>query len=235
MRSPFLFYFGVLALVLGCATAQPAPEVAQRDNDEDNEEIEALSPEEVFAAGGNAGNIFQGKDRRAAKTSIANAPVESFTTIIALRQSLQDDNAMRARGISSDPSSDRVDVEQRNVTVHAFIYAIKKESDRDFHVILGDANCQAPSCFMNAEVSGLPKSPQHPDRAALTAVRTNFLNHFDAEPGTKKVKTYDNPLPVQVTGSLFFDVHHSAGEVGPPCCRPDTVWEIHPLTDVTFE
>jgi hypothetical protein len=233
LHSPFLL---ALALAVGCATGQSAVQAA-RDNDEETEELEPLTPEEIFAAGGNAGDIFQGKDRRVAKTSISTAPVETFASIVALRQSLQSDEAMRALNppISSDPSSDRIDLEQRNVTVTAFIYAIKKEADRDFHVILGDAQCQAPSCFMNAEVSGLPKSTQHPDRPALKAVRTSFVGHFNSEPGTSKVKTFSEPLPVTVTGSLFFDVHHSAGEVGPACCRPDTVWEIHPLTDVTFQ
>jgi hypothetical protein len=40
---------------------------------------------------------------------------------------------------------------------------------------------------------------------------------------------------VKVTGSLFFDVDHKAGSVGPTGMRPKTAWEIHPVSDIQFE
>jgi hypothetical protein len=38
-----------------------------------------------------------------------------------------------------------------------------------------------------------------------------------------------------VTGSLFFDVDHPAGAVGPQGHRPQTAWEIHPISSIAFE
>ena len=46
---------------------------------------------------------------------------------------------------------------------------------------------------------------------------------------------YDPPIPVQIVGSLFFDVDHQPGEVGPVGMKPKTSWEIHPVSDIQFE
>jgi hypothetical protein len=111
-----------------------------------------------------------------------------------------------------------------------------KEDDHDFHVIAGDKNCSSSGCFMNVEVSGWPPDTHSPDRPVLKAVRQSFLDFFDGEdPGTSG---YDKPrplIPVTISGSLFFDMDHKAGTIGPTCCRPSTAWEIHPVTAIEFE
>ena len=38
-----------------------------------------------------------------------------------------------------------------------------------------------------------------------------------------------------VCGSLFYDISHSPGTVGPQGLRPGTAWEIHPVTSIVFE
>ena len=52
-------------------------------------------------------------------------------------------------------------------------------------------------------------------------------------PGSR-YKIIDPPLAVAVTGSLFFDMDHVAGVVGTGDFKPDTSWEIHPVTSITF-
>jgi len=242
-RNSWIVAFFLAAFASGCTTFRAPHTVTAKysltatgQNDGFTEETEALSPDELLAAGGTAGDVFRGTDRRNAKTSIADADVEEFATIRLLRQTLPSDAEMKALGISKEPNSGRVDEETRNVEVSAYLFAVKKEDDQDFHLIVGDQGCHSPGCFLNVEVSGWPKSTQHPDRHALMAAREAFIDYFEGDdPGT--TSGYDvssPPIAVKITGSLFFDVDHSAGTVGPQGYRPNTAWEIHPVSDIEF-
>ena len=120
--------------------------------------------------------------------------------------------------IDSGPTSNRLPQEQRLVTVTAYIYASSKESDNDFHCIIGNSSSTSPS-LMNAEVSGLPVATSV-FFAPLTDARSEFKAFFtgnssDALPASGYDK-YNPPIPIKVTGSLFFDVDHlAAGSIGP--------------------
>ena len=49
---------------------------------------------------------------------------------------------------------------------------------------------------------------------------------------------YDPPIPIQVEGSLFFDMSHATGQrPGPQSLksRMPTIWEVHPISSITFE
>jgi hypothetical protein len=176
---------------------------------------------------------FTGTSRKAAKTSIvpsANAPLEEFTTLDALLESLPSDADMAELNISRDADSDRVDEELRNVTVEAYLYAAKLEDDKDFHLILGTSPKLADRFFMNCEVSGLPEEGS-PDRAQLQKVREQLLEVLGRLPGERYVKL-TKPIQVRVEGSLFFDVEHPPGAVGPATMRPETAWEIHPISSI---
>jgi len=179
---------------------------------------------------------FAGNDRGSAKTSIADAPVESFADLAAFIATLPSDNQMKMLGISKEWESDRVMQEKRNVEVTAFIYAVKFEDDHDYHVIVGSDPADPNPVFFNVEVSGLPEEAS-PHRAALDAVRTTFEDFF-AQLGVTLKSTYvkfPEGIPVRLRGSLFFDVDHPAGVVGPEGMRPQTAWEIHPMTAIVFE
>ena len=56
-----------------------------------------------------------------------------------MRNWLPSDQDMADLGIGRGPGVDRVKQEQLNVRVKAYIYTFSKESDNDYHVILGDA------------------------------------------------------------------------------------------------
>ncbi len=190
-------------------------------------------PTGVF--GGDPGpEDFNGHDRKKAKTSIAIAPLETFANVRKLVNSLALEDEMLALDISKDAMSDRVAQEKRNVAVEGFIYAVKAEADHDFHVILGTDPGANPT-FLNVEVSGLPMGG--PDRAKLKAARTSFKEFF-GEHGSNfgsSYKKFNPPIPVRIEGSLFFDADHKAGVVGPAGMRPNTAWEIHPVTKIEFE
>jgi hypothetical protein len=142
---------------------------------------------------------------------------------------------MKGLHISSAPDSERTSEEQHNVTVGGVIYAASKETDNDFHLIVGDRGCDSGDCFINVEVSGLPTDPAASDYPTLSAIRTKFETYLDQQLPGRKYKEFDPPIPVTVTGSIFFDVDHAAGAIGPAGMKPSSAWEIHPVTDITFE
>jgi hypothetical protein len=86
---------------------------------------------------------------------------------------------------------------------------------------------------MTAEVSGLPESGA--DRPRLLAARTQFQDFFAAQPIGTNYRRFSPPIQVMVSESLFFDVDHPSGAVGPVGLKPATAWEIHPVTAIIFE
>ena len=143
---------------------------------------------------------------------------------------------MRAMHISSAADSGRLAQEQVLVTVTGFLYAASRERDNDFHCIVG-SDRSVPTRLMNVEVSGLPPS-RSPFRATLKTARGEFKAFFTSNQNalpTNGYDKYDPPIPVLIVGSLFFDVDHQPGEVGPVGMKPKTSWEIHPVSDIQFE
>ncbi|NJN33243.1 MAG: hypothetical protein HC817_02310 [Saprospiraceae bacterium] len=41
-------------------------------------------------------------------------------------------------------------------------------------------------------------------------------------------------MAVALRGSLFFDTRHSAGKIGEGDTKPETVWEVHPVSYLEF-
>ena len=185
------------------------------------------------------GDAFKGRARKAAKTSIAAGAPHEFNDLKPLIASLPADDDMIAHNppITTAQTSKRVTEEKRNVRVRAFLYAASREDDNDFHLIIGRSPSKSPSLYMTIELSGLPpRASRH--FARLKKTRDDYKAFFsDNLPGL----TYDfyNPaIPVEVEGSLFFDISHATGsKPGPSSLRDDipTIWEIHPISKIVFE
>lgn len=175
---------------------------------------------------------FMGKDRSEAKTSFVTTKVEAFATIEDLFATLAVDERVEKVGIkSSGTNARRINVEQRNVQLnHVSLYAIKREADNDFHLIIG--NRKNNNVFLNAEISGLP-SPNSPYYTRLSWVRKNAENIF-GEMCTSGYYIFNPPIPTILEGSLFFDIDHKDGTIGPKGMKPITAWEIHPVTNIGF-
>lgn len=192
-----------------------------------------------------AGDLFLGHYRRNVKTSIWRvngnlAPAQDFEDLPALIASRAKDATMRALpGIDISPTATNEEKlaaaparfleEQINVRVPAFLRFVRKETDNDYHLILG-STADESATYMTAEVSGLPE--EGPDLDTLRQVRDQLVNLFGHDPGTRKYEQPDQPLSVYVTGSLFFDGDHRAGRIGPRGSKPQTAWEIHPVTEL---
>src|SRR5215216_3057097 len=201
-----------------------------------------LQPAEVATLGlerfAGFGDAFRGNARKAAKLAIADAGVEAFEDIKDLIETLptEEDMISHQPPITRDAESGRVDEENRNVHVRAFLYAASREDDNDFHLIVGRDPDLEPT-YMTMELSGLP--PEDSDHfPRLRSARETYKEFFGDDLPGASYDFYDPPIPVEVEGSLFFDMSHSHGSrPGPASLRPDmpTIWEIHPVTDILFE
>jgi hypothetical protein len=181
---------------------------------------------------------FMGTARKAAKLSLSSAKAEAFEDVSALIGTLTAEKAMRELEppILTDAASKRVKQEQRNVKVQAFLYAASREADNDFHLIVGRDPAAKPSVYMTVEVSGLPPKKSK-GFAKLNAARNSFKTFFGAQLPNATYDFYDPPIPLELEGSLFFDMSHAqGGRPGPATLRPHmpTIWEIHPLSRIGF-
>ena len=190
-----------------------------------------------------AGDNFGGKARKAAKLSISAAKTENVKDVKDLVKSLVSDAKMIAHKptITTATTSKRVKEEERNVHVTAFMYAASRESDNDFHLIIGRDPKAAPETYMTMELSGLPPAGSSSFKQ-LKAARDAFKMFFKTKMGGKlPLMTYDfyhPPIPVQIDGSLFFDMTHAKPpHPGPPSLksRMPTIWEVHPITKILLK
>jgi hypothetical protein len=177
--------------------------------------------------------------RRAAKLSVASAPVETFNDLNDLLATLPSKTSMVNHNppITTQPNSNRVAEERRNVRVRCWLYAHSHEDDNDYHLILGRAPGLTPARFMTMEVSGLPPI-NSASFATLKAARDTYKNFFGSSLPGDSYTVFRTPVPVLMEGSLFFDMSHATGTPpGPQRFRPNmpTIWEVHPLTRIVFE
>ena len=68
-------------------------------------------------------------------------------------------------------------------------------------------------------------------RVPSAAFQDHFAGHL---PGSQSYHRFHPPVAVTVSGSLFYDVDHPPGAVGPVWAKPKTAWEIHPVTALSF-
>lgn len=204
--------------------------VTYEENLDEKDETENIpSPD----AATTCSDAFVGSARAVAKTSYASVSYGTYSSINTMRAVLQTDTYMRSIGITN--SSPRVTEENRNRNITtSYLYAIARESDNDFHMIIGDAN-NAAGNLLNCEASGNPASSQS-SYVAINAVRTYLKSYFGTDfCGQSGYTKFTPAISISLLkGSLFFDIDHAAGTVGPLGLRPNTSWEMHPIHNITF-
>lgn len=207
------------------------------------EEKKFGSLSDVFLANANAlaqpSDDFSGTARKASKLSIASAKTESFDDLKDLIETLQSHKSMvnHKPRITTSAKSARVEEEKRNVRVSAFLYAASREDDNDFHLIVGRDPAESEKEFMTMEISGLPDK----DAASfkkLKSARDAYKKFFGSNLPGLGYDFYNPPVPIEIEGSLFFDMSHATGSrPGPQKLRNfmPVVWEVHPVTKIDFE
>jgi hypothetical protein len=183
--------------------------------------------------------FYRGTDRKAAKLSIADGAAQGFDDVRDLIATLPSKTAMvnHTPRITTEANAGRVDEENRNVQVRCWLYAASRESDNDYHLILGRAPGLVPETYMTMELAGLPPTdagsfPQ------LFAARKTLNDFFGSNVPETSYSFFDPPIPVTVEGSLFFDITHARGTPpGPVSLRSNmpVIWEVHPITKIEFE
>jgi hypothetical protein len=190
------------------------------------------------AAAAPAGDSYKGKDRKAAKISIAKKATEEFADLRDLIKSLPPESVIinHVPPVTRSSTSNRVEEENRNLRVSAFLYAASRENDNDFHLIIGRDPKKSPELYMTMEISGLPPKSSA-SFAKLKAARDAYKKFFGAKLPGLGYDYYHPPIPVKIEGSLFFDVTHATGQrPGPKSLksRMPVIWEIHPVTKIVF-
>src|SRR5258708_249990 len=239
----------LLIFVSGCVIAQPTPPAQPRLSitSEKGHVYELIETGEsdrftesvprnffFFAKPAASADDYNGKDRAAAKTSIANAPLQAFSDWNTFfSKCIVDDEQMRSHQppITTSPTPTRVAEEQKNVSLNGFVLAVKKEADNDYHLIVGDL--PAPAHLLNVEVTGLPTDPVM--RQKLAEPRQTFKDFFKDKVSATSYLRCNPGIPVHLEGSLFYDIDHPPGAVGPRDLAPKTSWEIHPVSKIVFE
>ena len=183
-------------------------------------------------------NHYTGKDRKDAKTNeVDHTKYASFASLKEMKKGLKlpSDTVMRSR---LTRTSLRSATENKGAILDkVFLFAFKRESDNDYHLIIGDDADLKKATLFNMEISGLPT----PDNQDLDNARKAFLDAFNLNDKTcmsSYAMFIDKPVPVHVEGAVFFDVDHKAGSVGPikngVSLRPKSAWEIHPISSFSL-
>ena len=180
-------------------------------------------------------NEFSGVVRAVAKTTPSNKTTRNYESVGDVLRNLPTDSYMKQSGIG-DASPRSVDEDFNVFVKKAYIFYISKEEDGDFHIIIGDLVNGEKKNLMTAEVSGLPKDKTTKAYFLLERTRRQLYEQFpDFFTGRKKTFTPKDNFPeIAIRGSLFFDTRHSAGQIGTGSSKPETVWEIHPITYFKF-
>ncbi len=184
-----------------------------------------------------ATNVFEGCIRGNVKTTMLTKQPDRFKTVAELLAVLPGTAAMKSKGISSGEASSRDIVENRNVLVEtAYLFAIYKEDDNDYHMIVGSTSSLTTAVLMNIEISGLPRSATAAIKTKFKSTRakienTSYLKNIPCKPSP--IKLLGTPIVLKnIKGSLFWDSQHSGGGIGPPSASPRSAWEIHPVIDL---
>ena len=188
--------------------------------------------------------LFDGTDRMAAKITTVKQPSETFTKLSDLLDRLEaqiNDDFMRLQHVpkmKKTKTFGRVSEEQHRVQVNAWLYATKMEPDEDWHCIVGTKPGTGTPRYLTCEVTGLTTSDYPADHDELMRARMAFFDMMNAAhaapPTNDKYLVPSTPIPVRIEGSLFFDMDHKKGTVHAGAIKPDTAWEIHPVSSIVL-
>jgi hypothetical protein len=170
---------------------------------------------------------FRGMYRGAARSSISQSDFERFDGIDSLLKTLHSDETMRARISKYTP---RTQEEDRNVILSCYLHAVKKQISGDYSIVIGDAPGRTPWRTMMCRLSSIP-TRENPTMLFLKNVRTNLEKGLFGQVNleAKAYRHFDPPVPIAITGSLYYNGLHEPGTMGPRSLKSETAWEIGPI------
>ncbi|ABF43090.1 hypothetical protein Acid345_4090 [Candidatus Koribacter versatilis Ellin345] len=187
-----------------------------------------------------------GKERWAIKTSVVSTGKHhslQYDKFLALVQpeipAGFDRDHDRIPGKAGEPSEGDI------ITIHGWLQLVAFEKtasgDEDYHIQISASQSDGKNCIIveapNPDFIDDPTLKQQ--ATAIRAwVREKLLHDPQREPSSKGIPMTHPPY-VSATGQLFFDASHEQGSDpgggrGKLGMNAGTVWELHPLTKLTF-
>jgi len=128
------------------------------------------------------------------------------------------------------------------VRTTGWLHVVARKSDGDYHVQIAVSQDSQDRCLI-VEVPN--PDPRFKVLASLqpivAAVRDEIDKHLEGASvtGRRRVYKLKTPVHVTVTGQLFYDAAHvkADGSIearGDEGCHSPTLWELHPVTDISF-
>lgn len=123
------------------------------------------------------------------------------------------------------------------VTVTGWLHLVAGESDGDYHIQISDSRDSQARCL----IVEVPKDDEAFVTSGAVRERAKAVREFvratllrGSEPSSRG-SVMQRPAFVAVTGQLFYDdAHVGDAPRGKKGCQAETLWEIHPITDMTF-
>ena len=123
------------------------------------------------------------------------------------------------------------------VTVTGWLHLVAGEDDGDYHIQISNSKESQAQCL----IVEVPKDDEVFVKAALVRERAKTVREFIREKLLKGNKPSSRgslmrrPPFVAVTGQLFYDdAHVGDAPRGKKGCQAETLWEVHPITDMKF-
>ena len=211
---------------------------SEQDSVDTDKDLEPLSDDRTCNT-----DEFEGRDRAQVKTSKSNAPLETNMNVKTLFTQLSENEENLCEERDTFENDRRKSIENRNVQLETiFLYTFKRQKDEDYHLVVGSTDNSETAYFFNVEISGEPPSGSN-GRNQILGARNDFEDYFGIREACAssyyRQDFRESPIPVIVTGSLFFDAFHcssfqNSGPQNWPEIVLQTAWEIHPITKIEF-
>ncbi len=189
--------------------------------------------------------IHPGKERWAIKTSVpegANLQKPKgvkFTELLQLGEPpgvKKDDARYQNDRIPAFPNS--LDVKEGDIlTTKGWLHLVAAEDDGDYHIQISDSPTSGDHCLIvevpNPDPAFVSSSDLRPlSQASRQLIKSRMLRN--QEPSSRG-SVMAHPPFVKITGQLFYDDSHVGDPPrGKKKMHAATLWELHPVTQISF-
>jgi len=199
-----------------------------------------------------AGEEEPGTSRWPVKTTIPGAADLTHPRDVLLASLLElgtvpgvrsNDQHYQAERIPAEAFSNPLGLKEGDIVrTKGWLHVVARKPDGDYHVQIAVSQDDQAQCLIVEVPNPDPRFKVPADlRPIVAAVRNKIDRHLGSmivtgQLGVHKLKT---PVHVTVTGQLFYDATHAKADGsiearGDEGCHSPTLWELHPVTDISF-
>ncbi len=199
-----------------------------------------------------AGDDEPGNSRWPIKTTISatadlehprDVPLASLLELGTVPGVKGNDRRYQAQRIPAEAFGNPLGLKEGDIVrTTGWLHVVARKPDGDYHVQIAVSQTSQAQCLI-VEVPN--PDPRFKVPASLqpmvAAVRNEIEKHLEGASltGQRRVHRLKTPVHVTVTGQLFYDAAHVKGDGsiesrGDQGCHSPTLWELHPLTAISF-